>query len=149
MHVVEILMHEMVHEADRKRLGSFLFALAYLFPQCLGLLGFISILGGLHINFLWFAVFFLFLLPVPSPTRAWLEIRGYRINVAIAQMFNGRNYAEEFARKLYIKQFKGSKYYWMLPVTEERITSELVDLTKLEEEQKELINWFSKNFNIN
>jgi hypothetical protein len=148
MHVIEIMMHEMVHEKDRNNFGNFIFSAAYLFPQCLGILGFFGIFGFLLQEFFWFILFFLFLLPIPSPTRAWLELRGYRINVEIANLFNGSFYAEEIARTIYRKQFKGPSYYWMFPFLERKIVRELTDLQNINNFHKEMINWFNDTFNI-
>jgi hypothetical protein len=148
MQVIELLIHEMIHEEDRKRLGNVFFSLIYLFPQFLGILGFLSILYPIHQIFSWFLLFFLFLLPLPAPGRAWLEIRGYRANVAIASIFNGINYSKAIAKIIYNKQFKGSAYYWMFPIFKNKVTEELIDLDKLNNNQRLMIQWYKDVFKL-
>lgn len=142
MQVIELLIHEMVHEDDRKKLGSLLFSLIYLFPQVLGLLSLLSILSFIWPWMLWFLAFSVFLLPLPAPGRAWLEVRGYRINVAIAKLFNGERYAEIFAGMIFSRQFKSPAYYWMFPLFKRRIVKELLKLEDLNDRQKDMIKWY-------
>ena len=73
---LSILAHEYVHLKDRQRLGL-LFNILYLSPQIFALLS----LGAIW-N-MWWLLALLFLLPLPSPGRAWLEMRGYRMTMAI------------------------------------------------------------------
>lgn len=148
MQVIELLIHEMVHEEDRRRLGNLLFTFAYLFPQIIGFLGFLSILSPIFPKAIWFLAFLVFFLPLPAPGRAWLEIRGYRTNVAIAEIFNGKQYSSSIARIIYNKQFKGSAYYWMFPIGKKQIAKELVDLEKLNTNQKKMIEWYKNTFEI-
>lgn len=142
MQVIEILMHEMVHEYDRKKLGNMLFTLIYLFPQFLGLLSLLSILSFIWPWMIWFLAFSVFLLPLPAPGRAWLEVRGYRINVAIAKLFNGERYAEVFAGMIFNRQFKSSSYYWMLPFFKKKAIRELTDMNKINHIQKDMLKWY-------
>ena len=72
-----VLAHEWVHLSDRKRFGL-LFDIGYLFPQCLA---FLSLLAPFLS--VWWLLCLLFLLPIPSPTRAWLEFRGYSMTMAL------------------------------------------------------------------
>ena len=99
----EVLAHEYVHLQDTKRMGK-VFDLLYLTPQIFAL----AALGAFwNLSFLWAL---LFLLPLPSPGRAYLEFRGYRMSMAVA-MWQGRNPNIEWM----VKQFTTGAYYWMFP----------------------------------
>jgi len=102
---VLVLAHEWVHLSDRKRFGL-LFDIGYLFPQCLV---FLSLLAP----FLswWWLLCLLFLLPIPSLTRAWLEYRAYSVTMACMWWLN-----EIEANYYWIEiQFTGRWYYFMWP----------------------------------
>ena len=105
-HQVElsVLAHEYVHLYDRKRLG-WLFNILYLSPQIFAL----GTLGAFW-NVWWLLCLF-FLLPLPSPGRAWLEFRGYRMNLAIFYWTNKR----ECGINWIVKEFTSSNYYFMMP----------------------------------
>jgi hypothetical protein len=148
MQVIELLIHEMAHEEDRKKMGNLFFSIAYLFPQILGFFSFFAIFSFFIPKFIWFLIFLIFFFPIPSPSRTHLELKAYRINVAIAELFNGKNYALAIAKVIYNKQFNGSAYYWMFPFNKEKITNELVDLNKLSINQKLMINWYKKKFEL-
>jgi len=101
---IAVLAHEWVHLHDRKRLGL-IFNFLYITPQCLfplALLGFFNP---------WFFLFFLFLLPLPSPGRAWAEIRGYRMTMAVHYWLGG----QKVDLKWMVEQFVSSSYYFMWP----------------------------------
>ena len=98
------LAHEYVHLKDRKRLG-WLFNILYLSPQIFALLAI-----GAFWN-LWFLLALLFLLPLPSPGRAWLEWRGYRMSMALYWALTGQRVNIFWVRE----QFTSSQYYWMWP----------------------------------
>ena len=100
-----VLAHEWVHLSDRKRFGL-LFDIGYLFPQCLV---FLSLLAP----FLswWWLLCLLFLLPIPSLTRAWLEYRAYSVTMACMWWLN-----EIETNYYWIEiQFTGRWYYFMWP----------------------------------
>ena len=101
---ISILAHEYVHLKDRKRLG-WLFNLLYLSPQVFALLAL-----GAFWN-LWWLLALLFLLPLPSPGRAWLEYRGYRMTIAMHWYLTGKQVNAGWLRDQFIK----SNYYWMWP----------------------------------
>jgi len=115
---IEILAHEYVHLCDRKKMKS-LFSLLYLSPQVFALL---AVGAFWNLSFLWFL---LCLLPWPSPGRAWLEFRGYRMNFAINYWIllseNPQNkekhytFLENCDITWVIKQFTGHAYYFMFP----------------------------------
>ncbi len=102
---IEILAHEYVHLSDRKRLGP-IFNILYLSPQIFSLF---SLLALTQSNF--WLLCLLFLLPIPSPARAWLEFRGYRMGCAVRFWLTGTRCDIDFV----LKQFTGSSYYWMMP----------------------------------
>jgi len=105
------LAHEYVHLKDRKRMWL-LFNLLYLFPQNLAPF---ALLGAFGNSPLWY-LFLLFLLPIPSPTRAWLEFRGYRMTLAVWALYLGRDWnSRRFVDSIVDKQFSSSAYYWMFP----------------------------------
>jgi hypothetical protein len=142
LHVIEILIHEMVHEEDRKRMGNLFFSIIYLFPQVLAPLSLFSLLYPFFSWIAWFLLFAVFLLPLPAPGRAWLETRGYRMNIAIAEMFNGNKYSAAFANKIFNRQFKSSSYYWMLPFFKKELIRELTDTNKISCIQKDMLKWY-------
>ena len=115
-HVAAIatLAHEYVHLKDRKRMGLF-FNFLYLFPQNLAPF---ALLGAFGNSPLWFLCL-LFLLPIPSPTRAWLEFRGYRMTLAVWAHFLCRDWTPgKFIVSVVEKQFCSPSYYWMFPFEE-------------------------------
>ena len=131
---IEILAHEYVHLYDRKRMW-WLFNILYLSPQIFSLFA----IGALwNLSFLWFL---LCLLPWPSPGRAWLEFRGYRMSfAAIYWMRIAENpeikekhytFLENCDITLVIKQITGSAYYFMFPFkrfAERKFRQALIDI---------------------
>ena len=101
---LSVFCHEWVHMKDNRRLGPF-FKLLYLSPQIFSLL---AVLG--FWNPLWF-LFLICLLPVPSPTRSELEMRGYAVTMAVNWWLLERKPNYDW----YSKQFTSSSYYWMDP----------------------------------
>ena len=102
---IEILAHEYVHLKDRKKLG-WLFNLLYLSPQIFSLLALMAFFNP------WFLLSLLCLLPLPSPGRAWLEFRGYRMSMAVHYWTRNRCIDIDWI----VSQFAGSNYYFMLPL---------------------------------
>jgi len=100
-----VLAHEWVHLSDRKRFGL-LFDIGYLFPQCLA---FLSLLAPFLS--VWWLLCLLFLLPIPSPTRAWLEFRGYSMTMACKWWLTGNEINYYWIER----QFVGQWYYFMWP----------------------------------
>lgn len=117
---LEILAHEYIHLCDRKRFGI-LFNILYLSPQIFSLL---SILAFWNV---WFLLCLLFLLPWPSPGRAWLEFRAYKVNLLVKYwiLVSVDPPKEELCWKYIngegldwvLSQFKGPSYYFMFPFT--------------------------------
>ena len=101
------LAHEYVHLKDRKRMGL-LFNFLYLFPQNLV---FFSLLGIFNP---WWYLCLLCALPIPSPTRAWLEYRGYRMTLFVYEYFGAMRNIDDFTDWI-AEHFTNSSYYWMFP----------------------------------
>jgi hypothetical protein len=101
-----VLTHEYVHLYDRKRLGQ-LFNLLYLSPQILALL-------FLALAFVspWYLFGLLFLAPIPSIGRAWLEYRGYRATMYANHWVTG---SVRFNIDSLLPLFTGPSYYFMFP----------------------------------
>ena len=105
------LAHEYVHLKDRKRMWLF-FNFLYLFPQNLATF---ALLGAFGNSPLWYLCL-LFLLPMPSPTRAWLEFRGYRMTLAVwAFYLKDKLDIGKYVNSIVDRNFAGSAYYWMFP----------------------------------
>jgi len=104
---LSIMTHEYMHLLDRKRMG-WLFNIMYLSPQIFSLLA----LGAFWNR--WFLFALLFLLPWPSPGRAWLEYRGYRMTMAF-QYWTKRTKCDI---DWIVNQFTGASYYFMFPFRE-------------------------------
>lgn len=117
---IATLAHEYVHLHDRRRLG-WLFDILYLSPQIFALLA----LGAFwNLTWLWAL---LFLLPLPSPGRAWLEFRAYQVTAAVYWWLN----REKINTMWLTLQFTGSSYYWMFPIKgyiEKRIIKAVEDV---------------------
>ena len=101
---IKTLAHEYVHLSDRKKL-NLLFNFLYLSPQILAIFAFLCPMN------LWFLLFLLCLLPIPSLGRAWAEFRGYRMSMAVYYWLTGERYSAAFTTH----QFVSSNYYWMFP----------------------------------
>ena len=101
---IATLAHEWVHLHDRQRMGWF-FNFLYIMPQCFFVFGLLAFWNP------WFLLFFLFLLPVPSPGRAWAEFRGYRMTIAVYYWLSG----QKVDLKWIVDQFVSSNYYFMWP----------------------------------
>lgn len=108
---VDVLQHEMVHLLDAetlfgksskklKYLNVFLFSFLYACPQILVAFSLLAFINPLWLLCLVFA------LPLPAPFRALAEARAYKRSIEL-----GGN------EELVIRNFKNSKYYWMLPST--------------------------------
>lgn len=117
MNVLEVIAHETVHEADRKRLGTILFTITYLFPQILCLGSLLSVLAIWFGNgFLWSLLCLLFLLPIPALGRAYLELRGYRMNVLFMTQADKVSLSSLEPYLYYIAtNFTSANYYFMMP----------------------------------
>ena len=100
-----VICHELIHVADEKRFGSFLFKFSYLFPQCFALGILLTLIVGP-----WALICLLFLLPFPAPGRAYWEFRGYAMTDAVSYFTAG-----SFTDIAWMSsQFTTGKYYFMM-----------------------------------
>ena len=103
------LAHEYVHLKDRKDMGL-LFNFLYLFPQNLAAFALFGFTNP------WWYLCLLFLLPIPSPTRAWLEVRGYRMTIAVWAHFHKDSLnVPDLITSIVERNFASPAYYWMFP----------------------------------
>lgn len=81
----EILAHEIVHMYDNNEFDKKAFpgvsGFLYLFPQSMVVFTLLSFLAFINITWLFCLLFFLALLPIPSPYRFWAETRAYSLNM--------------------------------------------------------------------
>ncbi len=110
--LLEILAHEAVHIADRKRVGV-LFSLGYVFPQVLALGALLAVLAFWRLEFLLSLLALLFLLPLPAPFRARWERRGYAMSAAMLYWLSGSLEPVASSREFFRAQFLGWPYYRM------------------------------------
>lgn len=98
---VALLAHELVHMADRKRLG-WKFYLLYTWPQCLAVLAALAV-------FRWeWLLCLAFLLPWRALGRYKLELRGYTMSLAVEQWMS---HLPRVGAKA--KAMSGPTYYYM------------------------------------
>lgn len=98
------LAHGLIHISDLRRVTLPVYALSYLFPQCLSLLA----LGFPRSPY--FLLALLFLLPWPAPFRKHWEMRAVAMSMA-TEFWGGKepSIADSAAR------FSGRHYYWCWP----------------------------------
>lgn len=106
MSAATVLAHELVHITDSREVSSFIFSYTYLFPQVISLLSVLALFS----TKLWLLCL-LFLLPIPSPTRAYWELRGYAMTDAVTYKISKSFFEMEFISR----QFVTSSYYFMWP----------------------------------
>lgn len=143
-YVLRTLAHETIHEYDRKRLGSFLFTLFYLSPQILAVFSLLAIFAIWSPWWLLCLLFLGFLAPIPSPGRAYLEIRGYQMNVALMRRIFNEN-TEQYIDWAADTQFNGPSYYFMFPF-KKHVEKKLQE-TNFEQDEiyRKILNWFRSN----
>lgn len=109
----KILAHEYMHLWDRLNRGP-LFNVDYALPQLLAVFAFVALLA------IWLGPWGLFglvpliaLAPWPSPGRKNIELRGYKMSMAV----NGWRYGDvrESTKEWIVEQFTSSSYYFMWP----------------------------------
>ena len=101
----------------------------------------------------------LFLLPWPSPGRAWLEFRGYRMSLAMKYWIGICNsskkektsctFFENYDITWVVNQFTGPAYYFMFPVKsfiEKKLRATMEDI-KNDKLTPELLKMKNKVFN--
>ncbi len=82
-HLLQIVIHECLHMFDENRLSKPLYVFLYMSPQILALFALFAFFSN------WFLLCLLFLLPIPSPGRFWLELRAYRVSVLYTKHMQG------------------------------------------------------------
>lgn len=98
---IATLMHEATHTLDWK-----LSILLYLTPQVFTVFSLLALLLSP-----WWLLCLLFILPIPSIGRTYIEARGYGMTIAAK-----RALGETPSLAAYLPQFTGSAYYWMMPI---------------------------------
>lgn len=100
------LAHSLVHVSDQQRVTVPVYALTYLFPQCLSVLAFLAVLDLRALLFL------LFLLPWPAPFRKHWEMRAYAMTLATEVW--SKHDVTEIPDEI-VQAFTGRHGYWMWP----------------------------------
>lgn len=100
------LAHELVHIYDSKISFKPWFSVGYLAPQLFAIFALFAIPFSI-----WNLLFLLWLLPIPSDSRTFLELRGYAMSDAVQLKTTGAFLEWNFI----MKQFTSSAYYWMWP----------------------------------
>lgn len=109
----EVLAHECVHAYDSKRLGFPVFGfLIYLMPQSLGILTLLLLPLWICTGWWWGLLGLLFLAPIPSPGRRWVEMRGYSMTLACYAWYSEISYRN---MAFITRQFTSGAYYFMWP----------------------------------
>lgn len=143
-----VLAHETMHEYDRKRLGTFLFSTMYLFPQVLVILSLLSIFAIWNLAWLTCLFFLLLVLPLPAIGRAYIELRGYRVNVMLNRLSINEEEIAKYAEWISETQFCSSYYYFMFPFKSYVIEKLLERDFEQEEIYKTINEWFKANVNL-
>ena len=127
------LCHEFVHISDEQNVGSVVFRLSYLFPQCMALFALCGFFVGPAA-----LLFLIFLLPLPAPFRTFWELRGYAMTDAVLFAKHKRFANDEYL----LRQFTSPAYYYMWPfkkalrreieknrdaIVEERLHEKIID----------------------
>lgn len=115
-----ILAHECYHIKDAKKFNSFIFIMLYLVPQLFALL----FIPMLFILGWWALLFLLFLVPIPSPGRAYFEFHGYTMTLFMCDQVYRELGMKDQKRKILLRElaekikntnFAGPGYYFMWP----------------------------------
>lgn len=110
-----VLLHELVHVNDAKKLSKPLFGFLYLTPQIFALLCLPLFLVSWKIAL---PLFILFLLPIPSYFRMKFEKKAYLISLyAINALGSRLNFKPLLStqEESFLSHFKDSSYYYMWP----------------------------------
>lgn len=139
--MLEIIAHELIHIRDKNKWTPVLYAIAYLTPQILALLALLSIFFS---N--WWLLCLLFLLPLPSIKRTYLELQAYRLNILFTKYVEKAD-EEQMKRNVewYANQFTESYYYFMWPF-KAHIISLLSNTEKYEKKEPYawILNWLKE-----
>ena len=115
----QVILHEGQHAKDAQKIGNWVFGAAYLLPQLLGVLGIaytlvvgIALLFGAPLALLWGCTSLLLLAPLPAFGRAYAEIRGYTVSLAVG-FWSGTLGDEAAYLNGLVDIFSGPSYYYM------------------------------------
>lgn len=111
-----VLLHELVHMYDEKRLSKLFFGFLYLLPQVLALV-FLPLIFLLSWK-IFLPLFILFLAPIPAYFRMYFEKRAYFASLYCLQKLGTRlnfNPTLKTQEAFFITQFQNSSYYFMWP----------------------------------
>ena len=141
---IEIMAHETMHEYDRKRWGSFLYTMMYSSPQIFALLS-LGAIGAIWNSWWLLCLLFLLLLaPLPALGRAYIELRGYRVNMMLERMKPYGN-VQEYAEWVADTQFCGPAYFFMFPF-KSYVVGKLLETGYENETMYKIIkDWFKGN----
>lgn len=111
-----VLLHELVHLHDQRRIGKPLFVLSYVFPQiivpiCLLLCFCISWKIMLPLSLV-------FCVPIPAVFRMYWEKRAYLSSLYMMQLLANRlhfNPHLKLQERVFLRYFTGPSYYFMWP----------------------------------
>lgn len=132
---LSVLLHELIHVTDAKKLSRPLFSFLYLSPLTL------AIPAALLFLLTWkiaLPIMLLCLAPIPSYFRMLFEKRAYLGSLYVQNWLNvhkGYNFDLSSQKDFMIKQFTGSAYYFMWPFT--NLNAEFDDaITKIKAGQR-------------
>jgi len=98
---------------DRDRIPFHLFDLGYIVPQIFAMIALGALGAFWYLPMLWCLLALLFLLPLPSPVRAWAEFRGYTMSMAARYWRRG---SIDWAYMRFVeRKFTGPDYLFMWP----------------------------------
>jgi|ERR1035437_4163522 hypothetical protein len=109
-----VLLHELTHLWDSKKISNILFTILYLSPQSLILLALPLLLVSWKIALL----FLIFAAPIPSYFRMYFERRAYFASLYVMSKLGKKlNFDPELNKNkdYFVEQFKGPFYYFMFP----------------------------------
>jgi hypothetical protein len=117
----QTVLHEGQHAQDAQKVNNYIFGIAYLFPQLIGILGVLYTIAiaialplGAPLFLLWGCLSLIFLAPLPAFFRANTEIRGYTVTLAV-DFWSGTLGDEEQYLNWLVNVFSGPNYYYMWP----------------------------------
>jgi hypothetical protein len=127
--VAGVLAHELVHMKEAQKDGVVLMFLRNAFPQILAALALFALIALWSPWFLLALIFLLALLPLPSPSRRDVELRGYAMMMAIRYWTGGEFVEADYT--FYANEFTGSAYYFMWPFRDDimnRLKMKAIDI---------------------
>jgi hypothetical protein len=127
--------HEMTHLNDSRRFTYLLYDAIYLFPQCLALLSLLAFGAFANLNFLWFLLCILFLLPIPAPGRKYIEKRGFTMSMAVSQWSRQAKEVPLMTEppEYIIRNLTGPNYYYCWPFRKQMVAELKKQLEKIDD----------------